>query len=69
MTCVVPLLQAFFALLDEVVERVAALGHVELREQDPAELDLDVAALGDLERAPHRVRLTGEVERHLLAAT
>ena len=29
------------------------------------ELDLDVAALGDLERAPHRVLVTGEVERHL----
>ena len=63
---VVALLQAFLALLDEVVERVAALRHVELRQQDPVELDLDVAALGDLERAPHRVVLAGEVERHLL---
>ena len=63
---VVALLQAFFAELDEIVERVAALRHVELRQQDPVELDLDVAALGDLERAPHRVGLAGEVERHLL---
>ena len=58
-------MQAFFAQLDEVVEAVAALGDVEERQQDPAELDLDVAALGDLERAPHRVFVAGEVERHL----
>ena len=61
----VALLQAFLAQLDEVVEAVATLGDVEVRQQDPAELDLDVAALGDLERAPHRVLVAGEVERHL----
>ena len=61
----VALLQAFFALLDEVVERVAVLGNVEARQVDPAELDLDVAALGDLEGAAHRVVVAGEVERHL----
>ena len=59
----VALLQAFLAELDEVVERVAAVGHGELRQQDPAELDLDVAALGDLERAAQRVVVAREVER------
>ncbi len=63
---VVAPLQALLALLDEVVERVASLGHVEARQQDPAELDLDVAALGDLERTAHRRVLAGKVERHLL---
>ncbi len=62
----VALLQAFFAELDEIVERLAALGHREVRQQDPAELDLDVAPLGDLERAAHRVLVAGEVEGHLL---
>ena len=62
----VALREPLLAELDEVVERVAVVGHGELRQQDPAELDLDVAALGDLERAPHRVLLAGEVERHLL---
>ena len=52
--------------LDEVVERVAAVGRVEARQEDPVELDLDVAPLGHLERAPHRVVEAGEVERHLL---
>ncbi len=63
---VVALLQAFFGELDEVVEAVAALGRLEARQQDPAELELHVAALGDLERATERVLVAGEVGRHLL---
>ena len=58
--------EALLAELDEVVERVAAVGHREVRQQDAAELDLDVAALGDLERAPERLFLPGEVAEHLL---
>ncbi len=54
------------AELDEIAERVATLRRRELRQQDPAELDLDVAAVGDLERATHGVVVTGEVERHLV---
>ena len=63
---VVAPLEPLLAELDEVVERVAPVGHGELGQQDLAELDLDVAALGDLERAPHRVLVAGEVERHLV---
>ena len=62
---VVALLQAFFAELDEVVERVAAFRDRELRQPDLAELDLDVAALGDLERRAERVRVVREVLGHL----
>ena len=65
-TVLVALLQALLAELDEVVERVAAVGHRELRQEDLAELDLDVAALGDLERAAQRVVVAGEVAGHLL---
>ena len=57
---------ALLAQLDEVLEGVAAVGRRELREQDPAELDLDVAALGDLERPAQRVFVAGEVGGHLL---
>ena len=63
---VVAALEASLAQLDEVLERVAAVGSRELRQVDVAELDLDRAALGDLERAAHRVLVAGEVERHLL---
>ena len=62
---VAPLDEPLLAELDEVLERVAAVGHRELGQQDPAELDLDGAALGDLERAPQRLLVAGEVERHL----
>ena len=62
----VALLQAFFAKLDEIVERLAAVRHREVRQQDPAQLDLDVAPLGHLERAAQGVLVAGEVERHLL---
>ena len=62
----VALREPLLAELDEVVERVAVVRHRELRQQDPAELDLDVAALGDLERAAERVLVAGEVQRHLL---
>ena len=62
---VVAALEPLVAELDEVVEGVAAVRGRELRQQDVAELDLDRAALRDLERAPHRVLVTGEVERHL----
>ena len=47
----VALLDAALAQLDEVLERVAAVRGREVREHDPIELDLDVAALGHLERA------------------
>src|SRR5262249_52165056 len=52
--------------LDEVLEGVTSLGRIEPREKDPAELDLHVAALGDLERAPQRVLAVGEVGGHLV---
>ena len=58
--------EALLAELDEVVERVPALGHGERRQQDAAELELDVAALGHLERPRHRVLEAGEVAGHLL---
>ena len=63
---VVALREPLLAQLDEVVERVAAARRRELRQQDPVERDLDVAAVGDLERAAHRVLVPREVERHLL---
>ncbi len=62
----IALLQAFFAECEQVLEGVLAVGERELREQDVAECELDVAALGDLERAAHRVVVAGEVERHFL---
>ncbi len=62
---VVAALQPLVAELDEVLERVPPVRGREPRQQDVAELDLDRAALGDLERAPHRVLVAGEVERHL----
>ena len=40
-------MQAFLAQLDHVVERVTVVGNRELRQQDPAELDLDVAKIDD----------------------
>ncbi len=61
----VPPDEPLLALLDELVERVAALRQRELRQQDPPELDVDVAALGDLEAPAHRLLVPGEVERHL----
>src|SRR5262249_61782724 len=36
------------AELDEVVDGIAAVGSRELRQEDAAELQLDIAALGDL---------------------
>ena len=62
---VVAALEPPLAQLDEVLEGVAAVRRRELRQVDVAELDLERAALGDLERAPHRVLVAGEVERHL----
>ena len=62
----VALLGALLAELDEVLEGVAAVGRGEVREQDPIELDLDVAPLGHLERASQRVVAAGEVGGHLL---
>src|SRR6266511_1568070 len=62
----VALLQAFLAELDEVVEHLAPVWDRVLRQQDPAELDLDVAAFRDLERAPQRVLVPREVERDLV---
>ncbi len=59
-------LEALLAELDEVVERVAVVRHRELREQDPPELDLDVAALRDLERAAESRLVPRKVERHLV---
>ena len=51
MTLAVALVQALLAQLDEVVEASRPSGTGNCGQQDPAELDLDVAALGDLERA------------------
>jgi hypothetical protein len=62
----VPLREAPLAELDEVVERIAALGDGELRQADPPQLELDVAALCDLERPAQRVLVPREVEGHLL---
>ena len=62
----VALPEPLLAQLDEVVERVTALGDGEGREQDSSELELDVAALGDLERPLQRVLEPREVPRHLL---
>ena len=65
---VVAPLEPLLAELDEIAEGVAAVRDGVVRQVDLAELDLDVAALGDLERPPHRVLVAGEVERHLLRA-
>ena len=53
------------AELDEVVERIPSVRHRVARQQDPAELDLDVAPLRDLERASEGVVEPREVESHL----
>ncbi len=58
--------ETLLAELDEVVERVTALGNRVRRQQDAPELELDRAAFRDLERASHGVLEAGEVERHLL---
>ena len=58
--------EPLLAELDEVVERVAPLGDREGRQQDPPELDLDRAALRDLQRPRHRLLEAGEVACHLL---
>src|SRR4029079_19214434 len=58
--------QTLLAELDEVVEGVAVVRNRVLREQDRAELELDVAALRDLERAPDRVLEPREVAGDLL---
>ena len=58
--------ETLLAELHEIVERVAALGDRVRGKQDPAELDLDVAALGDLERPRHGVLETREVAGHLV---
>ena len=63
---VVAPLEALLAQLEQVVEGVAALRRRVLRQVDGAELEADVAALRDLERAPHRVLVPREVERHLV---
>ena len=62
----VALAEPLLAELDEVVEGVASFRHREGRKQDAAELELDRAALGDLERARHGVLEPGEVAGHLL---
>ena len=64
----VTLREPLFAELDEIVEGHPPLGNRELGQVDVAELDLDRAARRDLERAPHRVFVTGEVERHLFGS-
>ena len=61
-------LEPLLAELDEIAEGVAAVRDGVVGQVDLAELDLDVAALRDLERPPHRVLVAGEVERHLLRA-
>ncbi len=61
----VPLLHAFLAQLDEVVEGVAVVGRRERREPDLAQLQLDVQPLGDLEARAECVRVVREVLGHL----
>ena len=56
----VSLREARLAQLDEVLERVAAAGRRKRGQQDPVERDLDVAALGHLERAAQRVLVPGK---------
>ena len=58
--------EPLLAELDEIVERVAPLGDREGRQQDPPELDLDRAALRDLQRPRHGLLEAGEVACHLL---
>src|SRR4029078_9952814 len=41
--------------LAEVLEGVASIGHRDLRQPDPPELELDVAPLRDLEAPPERL--------------
>ena len=62
----VALREAPLGELQEVLERVAAVGRRKLRQQDPVEIERDVATLGDLECAAQRVVMAGEVRRHLL---
>ncbi len=61
----VALREPVLAQLDEVVEGVAAVRRREVREQDPAELHRDRAALGELERAGERLGIVREVRGHL----
>ena len=62
----VPADEPLLAELDEVVERLAPVRHRKRGQEDAAELDLDRAALGDLERPGHGVLEPREVGRHLL---
>ena len=50
----------------EILERIAPVRSREPRQQDPAELHAHVAALGDLERARHRLGEMRERGLHLL---
>src|SRR5262249_6683540 len=58
--------EALLAEFDQVVEGLASFRDRERREQDPPELELDGAALRDLERPGHGVLEPWEVLRHLL---
>ncbi len=58
--------ETLLAELNEVVERVTPLRHRERREEDASELELDRAALRDLERARERVLEARKVSGHLL---
>ena len=62
---VVAPLEPLLAELHEVVEGIPSVGCREVRQQDTPELDLDVAALGDLERAAQGVLPAREVAEHL----
>ena len=61
----VALVEATLGQLEEVLERVAFVGRRVFGQQDLPELERDVAALGDLERAAERIRVAGEVRGHL----
>src|SRR5204862_3184924 len=59
-------LEPALAELDEVLERVAVVRDRERREEDAPELDLELAALCDLDGSPQRRLLPREVGEHLL---
>ena len=62
----VALAQALVREAPQVALLGLAVGRGEARDQHLPELDLDAAALGDLERAGERLRPLGEVGRHLV---
>ena len=58
-------LQALLALLAQIGGFVVPLGHREVRDEHVVELDVHIAALGDLERCRHGLGMLGEGVQHL----